>query len=132
MRGSRSLAVASLRKSTNAIFIHHTGSAHDESVPDIRRRQRALGYLDIGYHFVIRPDGLTETGRHVDEIGLHAEGHNKTSIGICLVGNSSFTPAQHVAARALVTRLLVSYPDACVIDRNNFIFEKETESNEPV
>lgn len=59
----------------------------------------------IGYHFVIRANGITEMGRSIKEIGAHARGHNTRSIGICLIGTDHFTADQWNSLRALVTDL---------------------------
>lgn len=48
----------------------------------------------IGYHYVIARNGALLTGRHPDEVGAHAKGHNSRSLGVCLIGTSRFTPAQ--------------------------------------
>ncbi len=53
----------------------------------------------IGYHFVIYTRGVVATGRHVDEIGAHAQGYNAASLGICMVGCDKFTRAQWDALR---------------------------------
>lgn len=53
----------------------------------------------IGYHFVIYTRGAVATGRHVDEIGAHAQGYNAASLGICMVGCDKFTRAQWDALR---------------------------------
>lgn len=59
---------------------------------------RARGFSGIGYHLVIRRGGLIEHGRPLDQIGAHARdgGHNRTSVGICLVGGISEQPQAHV------------------------------------
>lgn len=57
----------------------------------------------IGYHYVIARNGAVFSGRHVDEIGAHAVGYNKKSLGICLVGLDAYTPAQWDALGHLVT-----------------------------
>ena len=57
----------------------------------------------IGYHYVIDRAGLVLTGRHVDEIGAHAQGYNQKSLGICLVGTDEFSPAQWASLAWLVT-----------------------------
>jgi len=44
------------------------------------------GWLDIGYHFVILPNGDIEQGRQINVSGAHARGFNRNSIGVCLVG----------------------------------------------
>lgn len=43
-------------------------------------------WSDIGYHYVIRRDGSLEHGRDIKIDGAHCKGHNKGTIGICLVG----------------------------------------------
>ena len=58
----------------------------------------------IGYHWVIAVTGEIQPGRHPDEIGAHARGHNEHSIGICMVGRDKFTPAQWAALKTLVAR----------------------------
>jgi N-acetylmuramoyl-L-alanine amidase len=70
---------------------------------DLWHRQR--GFLEIGYHSVIRRDGTIEAGRALDRPGAHALGFNEISLGVCLVGGvdvagadskpeANFTPAQ--------------------------------------
>lgn len=67
-------------------------------------RKRQNGDLSaIGYHYVICRSGLVLTGRHVDEIGAHAQGFNKKSLGICLVGIDQYTSQQWDALSHIVT-----------------------------
>lgn len=73
------------------------------------------GLSSIGYHYVVYTRGFVETGRHVDEIGAHAEGYNSTSIGICLIGRDQFTPEQWNALDHLVDSLREIYPQAKVV-----------------
>jgi hypothetical protein len=95
------------------IVVHCSDSAWG-SAAEIRRWHLENGWRDIGYHFVIsngmtRPDfrvdaldGSVEVGRYLDgdnfisenEIGAHALGYNSDSIGICLIGKTSFTARQ--------------------------------------
>lgn len=66
----------------------------------------------IGYHFVIGTDGTVFTGRGLDEIGAHAQGHNAKSVGVCMVGTDSFTPQQWTALAETVRMLRDLYPSA--------------------
>ena len=74
----------------------------------------------IGYQFVIGVDGLVETGRQVGEIGAHCKGHNRNSIGICVVGgvtasgknHAEFSAAQWHALNDLLLELQALYPNA--------------------
>jgi N-acetylmuramoyl-L-alanine amidase len=109
----------------------------DIGVAEIREwHQKQNGWLDIGYHFVIRRNGQIERGRPVDVQGSHARGFNDRSIGICLVGgvkrmrhagntsvgfvtkdvpDNNFTPAQfeELAHRLFVLKL--DHPKAEVL-----------------
>lgn len=68
-------------------MIFHHSLSPDVSAAEIRRWHIARGWKDIGYHAVIHPDGRIEDGRDIDEIGAHAYGRNRDSIGVCLIGN---------------------------------------------
>lgn len=70
------------------VFIHCSATMPnmDIGVEEIRRWHKARGWLDVGYHWVIRRDGTVEQGRSEWEVGAHARLHNLHSIGICLVG----------------------------------------------
>jgi hypothetical protein len=46
------------------------------------------GYGDIGYHYLIDPDGRVWEGRSLAYQGAHASGaNNEGNVGICLLGN---------------------------------------------
>lgn len=63
------------------------------------------GWSDIGYHYVIRRNGVVESGRYENgdsilegkEIGAHVEGHNSDSLAICWVGKDKPTKEQKTA-----------------------------------
>lgn len=48
----------------------------------------------IGYHFVIRTDGVVECGRRLTEIGAHEQRANRNGIGVLLIGRDAFTRKQ--------------------------------------
>ena len=104
------------RKMTEMIVIHHTGFPNvdkDSNVVDIHRlHQEVNGWAGVGYHYLIRKDGMTEQGRRPEAIGAHAYQHNKNSIGICLAGNFNIgnpTKAQLSSVKELVTWLCRKY-----------------------
>lgn len=93
------------------IVVHHTyqptaadylshGRDQDRALM-VRRIQRYhqidRGWSDIGYHFLIGPDGVVYEGRPIDAVGSHCGGEppagvrrvfgNTGSIGVCLIGN---------------------------------------------
>lgn len=101
-----------------------TPPSSDIGRKEIDRWHRQRGFLCIGYHYVIRRDGSIEVGRHEDEAGAHAEGHNRYSIGVCLVGGvaadaktpeDNFTPDQNAALLVLLRGLKRRYPGAEVL-----------------
>ena len=78
----------------DSIVIHGswTKPGVDIGVEEIRRwhtdpkEEGGRGWSDIGYHYVVRRDGTVEEGRPAEKQGAHVGGHNKHTLGICLVG----------------------------------------------
>lgn len=113
------------RTATNLIVIHcaATKPNMDVGVREIRQWHVQRGFLDIGYHFVIRRDGSVEQGREVDVLGAHVEGHNADSVGVCMVGGidaagkpeDNFTDAQWATLDRKVYELKILYPNAKVV-----------------
>ena len=70
------------------IIIHcsATPPEMDIGVEEINDWHLARGWAGIGYHYVIRRNGVVEDGRPIERQGAHVSGHNKDSVGICLVG----------------------------------------------
>lgn len=112
-----------------AVHCSATPAARDIGAKEIDRWHRQRGFLKIGYHFVIRRDGTVETGRPISEVGAHVEGHNSSSLGICMVGGVSadagkgednFTEAQYASLWGLLTELLTKFPEALVLGHRDF------------
>jgi len=78
------------------VVIHcsDTPSDRDINAAEIHCWHRKQGWDGIGYHWVIRRDGTLEAGRPEYWTGAHTRGHNRGSIGICLIGRHYFTDAQ--------------------------------------
>lgn len=101
------------------IIIHCSATKHSSNigVNEIRKWHMARGWSDIGYHYVIRRDGVVEDGRPNQKVGAHAKGRNKYSIGVCLVGglnadgkpSTDFSPEQMEALKALLHFLQTTY-----------------------
>ena len=77
------------RRETRDIVVHcsATPPKMDIGVREIRTWHIKRGFVDVGYHYVIRRDGSVETGRPHDTQGAHVRSFNKFSVGICLVGD---------------------------------------------
>lgn len=84
--------------------------------------------MDIGYHFVIKRDGIVEDGRPIDVIGSHCRGVNYKSIGICLVGGvnskkepeNNFTTEQFNSLKSLLLDIRKKYPEVEILGHNEF------------
>lgn len=53
-----------------------------DAVVQVRNWHRAKGYVDIGYHYVVGPQGDIAPGRSEKEVGAHALGVNDSMLGI--------------------------------------------------
>lgn len=112
------------------IIIHCTATRPDAicTVETIRRYHRSLGWCDIGYHYVIYPDGSVHLGRPVEEPGAHTVGHNAYSIGIAYVGGldadgspaDTRTPNQRIVLLQLVKDLMEEYSITSIHGHNEF------------
>lgn len=114
-------------RDVNKLIVHCSASddGDDIGVKDIRQWHIARGFKDIGYHFVIRRDGTLERGRDEEKAGAHAQGHNTSSIGICLIGGVeadkkelaefNYTRAQMATLETLILKLMLKYPRAQVL-----------------
>lgn len=89
--------------------IIHCSDSERGDVPTIRAWHLERGFADIGYHFVIRRDGVIEVGRQLHRIGAHCENHNHDSIGTCLIGKTDFTSAQFDSLRLLHEQMLMLF-----------------------
>lgn len=130
-----------MARKINLIIIHCSATT---SVMDVGRtwidiEHKKKGWSGIGYHHVIRRDGRVEAGRPESQVGAHAEGYNKNSIGVCMVGGvervggkliarDNFTPAQWDALRDLIGRLHAEYPEAKIIGHRDVNRGKECPS----
>lgn len=105
------------------LIVHHTAVSREqnpEQFDAVKRYHIDKGWGDIGYHFLIEPDGEVKTGRSEETEGAHTIGYNDKSLGICLSGNFDIqepTIGQMEALRGLLERLMVKYK----VERENIV-----------
>lgn len=121
----------------NTIAIHCTATPEGKeySVATIRGWHKALGWSDIGYHFIVHLDGTVDPGRSIEQIGSHVAGHNTGSIGISYIGGvaadgktakDTRTPEQKTALRKLVADLVKRFPAIKVVKgHRDFSLDKD-------
>ncbi len=110
------------RNKTEYIVVHcaATKPSMDIGLREIRMWHKQQGWLDVGYHFIIRRDGTVETGRPQNAVGSHARNYNSNGVGVCLVGGvdnnmkpeANFTDAQWASLETIVKKLQADYPNA--------------------
>lgn len=118
----------------NELIVHasYTKPTMDIGAAEIRtwhtdpRSAGGRGWSDIGYHDVIRRNGVIEPGRPIETPGAHAKGHNDNSIGVCLIGGMdksgkpffNFTSHQMDALRLYVHQKRILFPKIIVKGHN--------------
>ena len=105
----------------DSIILHHTQTDYDTFDRVKKYHTKNLGWSDIGYHYFIELDGEIKEGRSLLTKGAHCYGHNRTSIGICLVGNTKFNDEQFQSLK----RLLVLLMDTRKITKNKIYGHNE-------
>lgn len=113
------------RPVTDYIVVHcaATKATMDIGVREIRQWHVQQGWLDVGYHFVIRRNGTVEDGRPHDVIGSHVKNYNSRALGICLVGGidakgnpeNNFTPEQFNSLKLLMLAQKRTYTTAKIV-----------------
>lgn len=98
-----------MRKITT-IYLHTAADPNSKhaTIDQLRAMHMALGWRDVGYHFVINNEGKTFAGRPIDQIGSHVKGDNDYSIGVVMTGNQDLTvpsPEQINSTLGLLTAL---------------------------
>jgi N-acetylmuramoyl-L-alanine amidase len=100
------------RTVTNFIIMHHeAGSGMTPQA--IHEMHKGFGWAGIGYHFLVRKDGLVYRGRPIDSVGAHTFEFNSQSIGICAEGNYEaeiMGDTQQAAVADLLRYLQQLYP----------------------
>jgi len=86
------------------LVLHHTTGVYS-GVGTVRAIQRFhmvdRGWADVGYNFLVAPDGTVFEGRGWGYSGAHAKGHNSSSVGVAYVGDGR-QPVSDVAKRAIL------------------------------
>lgn len=120
------------RRDATEFIVIHTSATRPNTLwgraeIDHLHRTKAHPFSMIGYHQVIRRNGVIEFGRHFDARGAHVKGQNFRSIGICLVGgllddgsigegfDTCYTPEQKGSLIITLQFHMRAYPNAVVV-----------------
>lgn len=112
------------------IILHCTATpeGRESDVAEITRWHKNRGFATIGYHYLVKLDGTIENGRSIHEVGAHAKGHNRTSVGVVYVGGvddngkpkDTRNAEQLMALANLLDALMEMYPNATLHGHNEF------------
>jgi len=112
------------------IVIHcsATPEGRDIDAQTIKDWHLKRGWRDIGYHYVIKLNGVIEDGRPEAQIGAGVQGYNKHAIHICYVGGcdtnmkakDTRTFQQKSALNTLLKKLKQQYPNAEILGHRDF------------
>ena len=110
------------------LVVHCSDTPDDEPIGarEIHEMHLGFGWHGIGYHRVIRRDGTVETARPDYWKGAHVYGHNDISLGVCLIGRTTFTDAQLGALEALLRQWQSDYPTAVICGHRDFSYTDKT------
>ena len=87
---------------------------------DIHKLHLSFGWDGIGYHKVIKRNGIIELGRPEYWIGAHVYGYNKNSLGVCLIGKNNFTKKQFLSLEYVLRDWKKRYPNAKILGHYEF------------
>ncbi|NUQ76060.1 MAG: N-acetylmuramoyl-L-alanine amidase [Polyangiaceae bacterium] len=101
------------------VVIHHSGNGGETDPVAIETKHMdERGWDDVGYHYLVRPDGSIYEGRHLAYKGTHVLGANSNKIGILMMGDfesqwydddDDVSAAHMSAAQALVITLKAEF-----------------------
>jgi len=73
------------RKDTIGIVLHHL-DANNAGIKEVHQWHLKQGWEGIGYHFIVRFNGVIEWSRGIDTFGIHTLNNNHNTIGIAFEG----------------------------------------------
>jgi len=113
------------------------GKSVEAKRDEIKRwhKNRKPPFRTIGYHMVIDRNGDMARGRPDKESGAHVRGHNKTTLGVCLIGggkrkdqkfSENFTPAQDKRLRLEIANWRKKYKTITKVTGHHDYTDKKT------
>ncbi len=110
------------------LVVHCSDTPDNELIgaAQIHDMHLGFGWHGVGYHRIINRQGLVEHGRPDYWQGAHVYGHNEISLGVCLIGRSSFSTAQFDALEKVLRDWRAAYPSAAICGHRDFSYTDKT------
>lgn len=103
-----------------------TGDKNDLSAIDIHKLHLQFGWDGIGYHKIIKRNGVIQAGRPEYWMGAHVKGYNKNSLGVCLIGSKNFTNEQFLSLEKILRDWKSKYPSSIILGHCDFSYTQKT------
>lgn len=103
------------------IVLHHSGNAGEKNPTKIETKHMVTNnWDDVGYHYLIHPNGTVYEGRKIYHKGSHVNGANTGKIGVLLMGDyneqwwdfdDTLSKSHISSANRLITTLKNTFPN---------------------
>ncbi|MCU7571545.1 N-acetylmuramoyl-L-alanine amidase [Riemerella anatipestifer] len=105
------------------IVLHCTATSQTTTIESIKRFwKEKLGWKNVGYHYIIKPDGEIVQLANVNTITNGVRGHNRNSVHIAYIGGvekgkavDNRTVQQKASQVKLLRELQAKYPTAEIV-----------------
>ena len=107
------------------IVIHCTATTQNAKISSIKTYwKNVLNWNSVGYHFIIRANGIYKQLTGLNSVVNGVKGHNKNSIHVAYIGGlkgiDNRTNEQKQSMFMLIEQLLKIYPDAKLKGHRDF------------
>lgn len=96
-------------------------------IESIRRSHVQRGWADIGYHYVVDPQGRVWEARSLTKQGAHVEDNNENNMGVVVLGNFDVHPPS-MAATTAVERFVAQQMQRYNVPLNRVYTHRELKS----
>ena len=106
------------------IVVHCSGADQSQTIDSIKNHwSNVLGWKNVGYHYIIKPDGDIVKLADVSAVTNGVKGYNKECIHVCYIGgkiNDNRTKQQRTALIDILKKLKAKHPGAIIQGHRDF------------
>ena len=110
------------------IVVHCTAGSQKQTVGDIKKFWKSLGWKNNGYHYLITTDGIINNITPIEQIANGVAGYNSKCIHVCYVGGidrkgkaiDNRTDFQKASLLDILTELKSKFPKAKILGHRDF------------
>lgn len=110
------------------IAVHCTASHQSMTIEGLKQEFRRKGWVNLGYHYVVSPDGKITQLLDEEKVSNGVKGFNSVSINVAYIGGidsngkpiDNRTAEQKKSLRILLKMLHKKYPNAIIQGHRDF------------